>query len=553
MGPVIPIAVVAGGITHAVVEDKRDREREAREERERLERIRIEAENKRKRDEAEQKRKLEEDKKRKEEEKNKLLEEEKRIRKLQQEEIEKLKKENELAEKKRQDEKIEEERIKQKNISEANQLYNSEKKNYETEKLKQIINNFQNSSSNNFCLNQINQFEDFIKIEINKIFKDIDDNINKKIKENYSTYLETIKSEKNMKYRILLIGRSGVGKSTIINAIFDYDLAETGIGRPITMYDKPKKYEYFNHDDLELYDTRGIELDPNYGIDKTSKTVEEFISEQLRKNEPLNAIWYCVTGSKIEDIELSLIKKLQGMYKDDSLPVIIVYTQCVDDEIFVQFKDYLNLQFNNQVNITKILAKMKNLKGVNLQSYGLEELLSETKQMIDKNKDLVSLSTSKTKTEEKMENILNEKINIDSGITFNIKIEKIISAYYKKFDYLDFNKNINDLIQSFIIKYNNKCQSIIQENLKPIVFKEAKTMKNDLNNILTKVLKKYGNIISINQDGYFNEYQKTITNSLKNIADECGMKNINTEIEKIIIKEIKNNIQNKIKDYINKN
>ena len=99
MGPVIPIAVVAGGITHAVVEDKRDREREAREERERLERIRIEAENKRKRDEAEQKRKLEEDKKRKEEEKNKLLEEEKRIRKLQQEEIEKLKKEKSELEK----------------------------------------------------------------------------------------------------------------------------------------------------------------------------------------------------------------------------------------------------------------------------------------------------------------------------------------------------------------------------------------------------------------------------------------------------------------------
>ena len=355
-----------------------------------------------------------------------------------------------------------------------------------------------------------------------------------------------------MKYRILLIGRSGVGKSTIINAIFDYDLAETGIGRPITMYDKPKKYEYLNHDDLELYDTRGIELDPNYGIDKTSKKVEEFITEQLRKKEPINAIWYCVTGSKIEDIELFLIKKLQGMYKDDSLPVIIVYTQCVDDEIFVQFKDYLNLQFNNQVNITKILAKMKKLKGINLQSYGLEELLSQTKQFIDKNKDLVSLSTAKTKTEEKMENLLNEKINIDSSMTFNIKIEKIISAYYSKFDYLDLNKNIKDLIQSFILQYNNKCQSIIQENLKPIVFKEAKNMKNDLSNILTKVLKKYGNIFSINQDGYFNEYQNTITNSLKNIADECGMKNINIEIEKIIEKEIKNYIQNKIKDYINK-
>jgi len=109
-------------------------------------------------------------------------------------------------------------------------------------------------------LDQINQFEDFIKNEINNILKDLDDNIKKKIQDTYSSCLEIIKNE-NMKYRIILIGSSGVGKCTLINAIFDYDIAETGTGRPITMYDKPKKYEYSNHNDLELFDTREIELD----------------------------------------------------------------------------------------------------------------------------------------------------------------------------------------------------------------------------------------------------------------------------------------------------
>ena len=84
-------------------------------------------------------------------------------------------------------------------------------------------------------MEQINQFEDFIKNELNNILKDLDDNIKKKIQNTYSSCLETIKNDKNMKYRIILIGRSGVGKSTLINAIFDYDIAETGIGRPITM------------------------------------------------------------------------------------------------------------------------------------------------------------------------------------------------------------------------------------------------------------------------------------------------------------------------------
>ena len=316
------------------------------------------------------------------------------------------------------------------------------------------------------------------------------------------------------------------------------------------MYDKPKKYEYSNHNELELFDTRGIELDPIYGIEKTSKIVNEFITKQLKKNEPINAIWYCVTGTKIEDIEINLIKKLQSMYKDESLPVIMVYTQCIDDEIFIQFKDYLNSQFNNQVNIKKILAKMKNIQGVNIKSYGLEELLTETKGIIEKNKDLVFLSTSKAKTEEKMENILNEKYTIENNNQFNKKIEDIISVYFKRYgvDYL--NQNIKNLTQSFYLEYVKKCDSIIQENLNPIINKEAQNMKNDLSDILTKVIKKYGNIISINQDGYYNQYQKKINNILSNIAKEYGMNYFNIESEKNIEKEIKAYIKTQIKNYI---
>ena len=403
MGPAaIPIIAIGSATTAAVVHERNENRREARQERERMERLAREVEERRIREEAEKKRQFEEQKKRQEEERKRLEEEIKRQKQLEQERIEKLNKEKELEEKKRQEELAEKERIKKQKIAEAQNSYDNEKKNYENQKLNQIVNDFKNSEKNKFCSKQANQIEDLIKNKVGAIFKDFDENVKRKGKEIYESNLERIKNEKDNKYRILIIGRSGVGKSTLINAIFEYDLAETGIGRPITMCQKPKKYEYYNREELELFDTRGIELDPNYGIQKTSKMVEDFIGEQLKNKEPIKGIWYCVTGTKIEDIELNLIKKIRSLYKDDSLPVIIVYTQCTDDTTFSQFENYLNSQLNNQVKIKKILAKMKNINGIDCKRYGLEELINETKNIIDKNNDLLAICTAKAETEEKM-------------------------------------------------------------------------------------------------------------------------------------------------------
>lgn len=63
------------------------------------------------------------------------------------------------------------------------------------------------------------------------------------------------------KYNILVIGKTGVGKSSFINYFLGQDVAETGTGKPVT---KPGFYEFsfaMEGFPVILYDSWGLEAD----------------------------------------------------------------------------------------------------------------------------------------------------------------------------------------------------------------------------------------------------------------------------------------------------
>ena len=75
----------------------------------------------------------------------------------------------------------------------------------------------------------------------------------------FEFFNNTKKELENMeKANILIVGKTGVGKSTLINSIFREELAETGVGRPITQHLKKLSKEGLP---ITLYDTKGLELD----------------------------------------------------------------------------------------------------------------------------------------------------------------------------------------------------------------------------------------------------------------------------------------------------
>ena len=130
---------------------------------------------------------------------------------------------------------------------------------------------------------------------------------------------------------IVLSGGSGVGKSTLLNAIFGRDRAETGIGRPMTAAAKWYEEPGFP---VRLLDTRGLERGH---FSRTIGELEAALQQgrtQSRAQDQLHILWLCIdgTGSRIQDSD----QQLAAMAKRLELPAIVVVTKAWFDSTLAE-------------------------------------------------------------------------------------------------------------------------------------------------------------------------------------------------------------------------
>ena len=170
------------------------------------------------------------------------------------------------------------------------------------------------------------------------------------------------------KFNIIIAGRTGVGKSTLINAVFTDNLAETGQGRPVTSNTKELTKAGVP---VSLFDTRGLELKD---YQETFDELENEISRREKfddPNEHIHLAWICVQegGRRVEEAEIELHNMLAG--KD--IPIINVITKVQSDEGFSQEVAKL-LPLSKET--IRVRAKETAIDGLGeLPTYNLEELL----------------------------------------------------------------------------------------------------------------------------------------------------------------------------------
>ena len=174
---------------------------------------------------------------------------------------------------------------------------------------------------------------------------------------------------------ILIAGRTGIGKSTLINEVFQGRLATTGQGKPVT-----KETRRFTKKGIPLaiYDTRGLELkEYEQIIDELAKFVGEKAGEP-DVNEHVHVAWVCVSedGRRVEDAEIELHRRLA-----DFMPVLGVITKARADQGFRAEVQRLLPAADNVVRVRALTERFDDADMV-LQPMGIQDLLDATAELI---------------------------------------------------------------------------------------------------------------------------------------------------------------------------
>ncbi|MBN1874304.1 MAG: 50S ribosome-binding GTPase [Anaerolineae bacterium] len=180
--------------------------------------------------------------------------------------------------------------------------------------------------------------------------------------------------KKRGRINIVIAGKTGVGKSTLINAVFQGNLAETGDGRPVTRTTREIRKEGIP---LSIFDTRGLEISE---YKNTVQELAKLIQDKQKSEDPnqhIHIAWVCIMeeSRRVEDAEIKLTETISK-----HIPVVAVITKSIADNGFRQKVQELLPQARN---VVRVHAKETVLDGgYRLPPMGLESLVELTMTLV---------------------------------------------------------------------------------------------------------------------------------------------------------------------------
>ena len=291
---------------------------------------------------------------------------------------------------------------------------------------------------------------------------------------------------------ILILGKSGVGKTTLINKILNVN-GKTGDGNFVTTVTTPYQNQTMPY--LRLVDTRGIELSANFGAEQLQNEAFRFISDQIKTNNYNNfvhCIWYCISSKRFENVEVQTLRSIQNYYKGNKIPIIIVFTQAVDADSIKRMKAYISSQIDCK-DFVEIIAEDINTPSKQvLKSFGINNLINQTLNRCKEalNGDMRTLMTNLISYD------ISNNLKTENEIIRNHIFEKLIVNFTKKFDV----QSVESFQQSLINTIGYNINYFLNKKL------EGQSIS----------LIKNGNILSNHIINYINFYQQRVKTIIEN-------------------------------------
>ena len=177
---------------------------------------------------------------------------------------------------------------------------------------------------------------------------------------------------------VVVAGKTGSGKSTLINNVFREKMAETGTGMPITQEINKIEKEGFP---LRVYDTPGLELGGQNSTETLVGDIQDLIEKSIQSEDPnqaIHCVWYCINtqSSRIEQTEMDFIKTLVNKTKNYNVPVIIILTQAYPKKKVAAMREAIQDMYLPVHEIVPVLAEDVEMDDdYIIKAYGLDKLV----------------------------------------------------------------------------------------------------------------------------------------------------------------------------------
>lgn len=169
---------------------------------------------------------------------------------------------------------------------------------------------------------------------------------------------------------ILIAGKTGVGKSTLVNAVFGDHVALTGMGRPVTQniawYEPPQL-------PLRLCDTKGLEMG---SFQSTLAALEGEIEQGNASGEfdqRVHILWLCIgePGTRVEPGERAVV----ALCARHGIPAVVILTKAIGPR---NFQDSVRREIPEARHIVRVLAEPWDDR----PPFGLEALIQATESVL---------------------------------------------------------------------------------------------------------------------------------------------------------------------------